>query len=111
MAGPVATAADADRLIAVHLPDAALIDIHLRAGERADELIARLHDRGVRVVVTSGDSSRLETRVKAAATLSKPFSETELIDALMPAAAVANARAARAARQPAPPSYPVVTTC
>jgi CheY-like chemotaxis protein len=95
VAGPVATAADADRLIAGHLPDAALVDIHLRAGERADELIARLHDRGVRVVVTSGDSSRLERRVEAAATLSKPFSEAELIAALMPApAALAASRAA-----------------
>jgi CheY-like chemotaxis protein len=85
VAGPVATAADADRLIAAGLPEAAVIDLHLRAGERADELIVRLNARGVRVVVTSGDSSRLETRVQAAATLSKPFSEEELIAALMPA--------------------------
>lgn len=107
VAGPVATAADADRVIAGALPDAALIDIHLRGGERADELIARLHDRGVRVVVTSGDSGRLETRgVKAAAILPKPFSEAELIAALMPAhAALAAGRAARHAAQrslPAP---------
>ena len=97
VAGPVATAADADRLIAAALPDAAVIDLHLRAGERADELIVRLNDRGVRVVVTSGDSSRLETRVKAAATLSKPFSEEELIAALMPAqVALMASRAAQA---------------
>ena len=104
VAGPVATIADADRLIAAHLPDAALIDIHLRAGERADELIARLHRRGVRVVVTSGDTSGLEKRVEAAATLSKPFSEAELIAALLPApAALAANRAARAAlRRPQP---------
>lgn len=100
VAGPVATAADADRLVAVELPDAALIDIHLRAGERADELIARLQSRGVRVVVTSGDSSGLETRADVAVTLSKPFSEAELIAALMPApAALAASRAAREAAQ------------
>ncbi len=107
VAGPVATTADADRLIAGQVPDAALIDIHLRAGERADELIARLHDRGVRVVVTSGESGRLETHVKAAATLSKPFSEAELIAALMPAAVMADPAAVRA---PALPSHPAVTT-
>jgi CheY-like chemotaxis protein len=100
VAGPVATAAEADRLIAGELPDAALIDIHLRGGERADELIARLHDRGVRVVVTSGDSSGLEKRAGTVATLSKPFSEAELIAAVMPArAALAASRAARRAAQ------------
>lgn len=100
VAGPVATIAAADRLIAAELPDAALIDIHLRAGERADELIARLQSRGIRVVVTSGDSSGLETRAEVAVTLSKPFSEAELIAALMPApAALAASRAARRAAQ------------
>jgi CheY-like chemotaxis protein len=82
VAGPVATAADADSLIAGSLPHAALVDVHLRAGERADQLISRLHDRGVRVVVTSGDSGALTE--KAAATLSKPFSEAELFAALLP---------------------------
>lgn len=102
VAGPVATAADADRLIAGHLPDAALVDIHLRAGERADDLIARLHARGVRVVVTSGDASRLEQRTAAAATLLKPFSEAELIAALLPPpAALAAARGASRRPQPA----------
>jgi CheY-like chemotaxis protein len=84
VAGPVATAADADRLIAGGLPDAALVDIHLQAGERADDLIGRLHGRGVRVVVTSGDSGELQEPEKAAATLSKPFSEAELFAALLP---------------------------
>ena len=104
VAGPVATAADAYRLIDGHLPDAALIDVHLRGGERADELIARLHEQGVRVVVTSGDSSHLETRVKAAAILSKPFSEADLIAAVMPArtALVAGRAAQAAAQQPLP---------
>lgn len=83
VAGPVATTADADQLIAGNLPHAALVDINLRAGERADDLIGRLHDRGVRVVVTSGDSEELQMPVKAAATLSKPFSEAQLLAALL----------------------------
>ena len=87
VAGPVATAADADRLIAGSLPDAALVDIHLRAGERADDLIGRLHDRGVRVVVTTGDSGHLQAPEKVAAILSKPFSEAELFAALLPVSA------------------------
>ena len=85
VAGPVATTADADRLIAGSLPHAALVDIHLRAGERADDLIGRLHSRGVRVVVTSGDTEELLMPDKAAATLSKPFSEAQLLAALRPA--------------------------
>lgn len=85
VAGPVATTADADRLIAGGLPHAALVDIHLRAGERADDLIGRLHSRGVRVVVTSGDSEELLMPAKVVATLSKPFSEAQLLAALRPA--------------------------
>lgn len=96
VAGPVATTADAYRLIDRRLPDVALIDVHLRAGERADDLIARLHDLGVRVVVTSGDSNRSAAHVKADITLSKPFSEEELIAAVMPAHVALMAR--RAAR-------------
>jgi DNA-binding response OmpR family regulator len=101
VAGPVATTADAYRLVQGRLPDVALIDLHLRAGERADDLIARLHDQGVRVVVTSGDVSRLGTRVKADAALSKPFSEDELIAAVMPAQI---ALVARRSTQSAAPS-------
>jgi len=84
VAGPVATTAEADRLIAQELPHAALVDIQLRYGERADALIARLSARGVRVIVTSGDAALLQGPAKAAATLSKPFSEAELFAALLP---------------------------
>ena len=105
VAGPVATAAAADRLLAAKRPDAALVDIHLRGGERADDLIVRLHEHGVRVVVTSGDSSGLENGPPADATLSKPFSEAELIAALMPAhATLAASRVARSAARRSPPA-------
>ena len=84
VAGPVATIAEADRLISKNLPDAALVDINLRGGERADGLIDRLHDRGVRVVVISGDTGPPLAPGKAVATLLKPFSEEELFAALLP---------------------------
>jgi CheY-like chemotaxis protein len=89
VAGPVASAADAERLIAAGLPDAAFVDVHLRAGERADDLIARLHDRGVHVIVTTGDTGELPVPAKAAAILSKPFNEAELFAALGPVSAAA----------------------
>jgi DNA-binding response OmpR family regulator len=108
VAGPVATAADADCLIAESVPDVALVDIHLRAGELADELIGRLHDRGVRVVMTTGDSGQLQAPEKAAAILAKPFSEAELFAALLPLPiAAANDRDSHRLE----PSHPDPTIC
>jgi DNA-binding response OmpR family regulator len=89
VAGPVATTADADSLIAENLPDVALVDINLRGGERADGLINRLHGQGVRVVVTSGGTVLLLAPGKVSATLAKPFSEAELFAALLPSTAPA----------------------
>ena len=80
--GPVATKAEADRLISESLPDAALVDVNLRGGERADCLIDRLHDQGVRVVVTSGSSDH-PLAPRKAITLSKPFSEAQFFAALI----------------------------
>lgn len=84
VAGPVATIAEADRLISENLPDAALVDINLRGGERADGLIDRLHDQGVRVVLISADTGPPLAPGKAAATLLKPFNEEQLFAALLP---------------------------
>jgi CheY-like chemotaxis protein len=81
--GPVVSTAEADRLISENLPDAALVDINLRGGERADGLIDRLHDQGVRVVVTSGYTDLPLAPRNAAATLSKPFSEAQFFAALL----------------------------
>jgi DNA-binding response OmpR family regulator len=39
VAGPIATAADAERLISEQRPDVALVDLSLRGGERAYNLI------------------------------------------------------------------------
>ena len=47
---PVATTADAVRLIAEQAPDVALVDLNLRGGGLAHDLIDRLHGQGIRVV-------------------------------------------------------------
>ena len=41
--GPVATCADAHRLLSESIPDVALVDINLRRGELSYDLIERLH--------------------------------------------------------------------
>src|SRR5271167_2989958 len=83
ISGPVATTTEAYHLIAERNFDAALVDINLRGGERADGLIDRLHSQGVRVVVISADTGPPLAPGKAAATLLKPFSEEQLFAALL----------------------------
>src|SRR5437899_10611169 len=51
VAGPAATIADAERLVAECIPDVAIVDIHLRDGELAYGLIGRLHEQCIPVVV------------------------------------------------------------
>jgi DNA-binding NtrC family response regulator len=80
--GPVATTADALRLICGRTVDAALVDIHLRDGEYAHGLIDRLHDQGIRVVVISGYSDVSVARGKVAATLRKPMEPDLLLQSL-----------------------------
>jgi len=84
VAGPVAIAADAERLISEHAPDAALVDFNLRGGEQACVLIDRLNNQGVRVIVTSGYADIPLAPGKAAAILQKPISEAKLLAALRP---------------------------
>jgi CheY-like chemotaxis protein len=80
--GPVATTADALRLICERTVDVALVDIHLRGGEQAYGLIDRLHDRGIRVVVISGYSDVSVPHGKVAATLRKPMEPGLLLQSL-----------------------------
>jgi CheY-like chemotaxis protein len=87
VSGPVATSADAHRLVAENTPDAALVDFNLRGGERADGLIDRLHDQGVYVIVTSGYSVLPVVPRHAAAILQKPISEAQLLGSLRPVVA------------------------
>jgi len=84
VAGPVATAAAAERLVSEQTPDVALVDFNLRGGERANVLIDRLHDRGVHVIVTSGYAELALAPGKAAAILQKPINEAQLLESLRP---------------------------
>ena len=52
--GPATTVAEAEGLRNKHPPDVALVDFHLREGERSDGLIARLHEQSVPVIMLSG---------------------------------------------------------
>jgi CheY-like chemotaxis protein len=80
VAGPAATTAEAENLLAQHLPDVALLDFHLRGGERSDGLIAQLRQRGVPVILLTGSfecpapSSLVGTTI-----LEKPVSEARLL--------------------------------
>src|SRR5712671_4710827 len=79
VAGPAATTAEAERV-----PDVALVDFNLRDNELADGLIDRLHEQGVRVVVTSGYAVFPMASAKVAAVLQKPIAEAQLVAALRP---------------------------
>jgi DNA-binding NtrC family response regulator len=79
--GPVATTTDAEHLISENVPDAAVVDINLRQGERSYGLIDRLIGQGVPVIVTSGYSDLPMVPAKAHI-LEKPISEEKLITIL-----------------------------
>jgi DNA-binding response OmpR family regulator len=82
--GPVATAAEADRAASEQAPAVALVDLNLRGGERAYDLIDRLYMRGVTVIVTSGYELLPRPPGKAVAVLQKPFGEAQLLALLRP---------------------------
>jgi CheY-like chemotaxis protein len=78
VSGPAATPAEAKRLLAELKPDVAIVDNNLK-GEMGYELIDRLNDRGVRVVVISGYAIPQVAQSKVAAVLQKPFSAKALL--------------------------------
>ena len=80
--GPVACTGDAERVISERRPDAAIVDINLRAGERAYGLIDQLLDKGVRVVVTSGYSNISNLPENVAGILQKPVEAAQLLNVL-----------------------------
>jgi DNA-binding response OmpR family regulator len=82
VAGPVATVAEAERLTSEHMPDVAIVDLNLRGGEAAYDLIDRLCEQGVRVIAMTGYSQIQLAPGKAAAILHKPFSDEQLLAAL-----------------------------
>jgi ActR/RegA family two-component response regulator len=67
------------RLISQSTPDAAIVDINLRGGELAYDLIDRLQERGIRTVVLTGYGNTALAEGKAAAILQKPVKEALLI--------------------------------
>jgi DNA-binding response OmpR family regulator len=93
VAGPAATIADAEVLLACHLPDVAIVDLHLRGGERSDSLIARLREQGVPIIMLSG-SFELASMPSMEGTIiiEKPVSEAQLIAHLSPLIAKKMAR-------------------
>jgi CheY-like chemotaxis protein len=80
--GPVATTADAMRLLSERTPDVAIVDINLRDGELSYELIDRLQDRGIRIVVLTGHADVSLQKGKAAVVLQKPARDEVLIASL-----------------------------
>ena len=82
LAEPVATTADAKRLIAERLPDVALVDFNLRDGELAYDLIDCLRDQGVSVIVITGYEVIPLAPGKADAILQKPVSQAQLVATL-----------------------------
>ena len=82
VAGPVATSAEAERLIAEQVPDVAIVDFNLRGGELAFGLIDRLNELSVRVVVISGYATLPVAPEKVVAVLQKPMVEEQLLAAL-----------------------------
>ena len=81
VAGPVATVADAELLLADRFPDLAVVDINLK-GEFSYDLIAKMHDQGIRVVVVSGYGALPNSTAEVATILQKPFQGGELLEAL-----------------------------
>lgn len=81
VAGPTATAAEAERLVTEQKPDVAVVDVNLK-GEMAYDLIDWLHERGVRVIVVTGYAVLPKSTDKAAAILQKPFTGAALLATL-----------------------------
>ena len=83
--GPAATAAEAEHLLSEHPPDVALVDCHLRGGERSYRLITRLREQGVPVIMLSGSLELPALPLPEDATfLEKPVSEAQLLACLIP---------------------------
>lgn len=78
LAGPAATVAEAERLLAMQTPDVAVVDIYLR-DEMVYKLIDRLHADGVPIVIASGYEVLASWKSKVVAILTKPFRADDLL--------------------------------
>src|SRR5258705_4367793 len=81
VAGPAATTAEADRLVAERTPD---VDINLRDGERANNLIDRLQEQRIPVIVVTGYAEVSLPPGKVEAILQKPVEKEALLAILRP---------------------------
>jgi CheY-like chemotaxis protein len=84
VAGPTATIADAERLIAERKPDVAIVDINLRDGEQANPLLDRLQEECIPVIVITGYTEVSLQPGKVEAILQKPVSEERFLAVLRP---------------------------
>jgi len=82
VAGPAASVSEAERLIAQSPPAVAFIDIQLRNGELAYGLIDALHERGIRIIVTSAFAVLSERVEKIASLLPNPYTATKVLATL-----------------------------
>ena len=67
------------------MPDAALVDFHLRGGEQSNSLVIGLREQGVRVIMLSG-SFETSPVASIVTLLEKPVSEAMLLAHLSPIA-------------------------
>jgi DNA-binding NtrC family response regulator len=84
VSGPAANEAEAERLFSEQTPDLALVDFHLRDGERATGLIDRLHERGVPVIVITGYAVLPAAPKNVVTILQKPVTTERLLAAWRP---------------------------
>ena len=82
--GPVATTADADRVVAERTPDVAIVDINLRHGETSSNLIDRLLEQRIPVIIVTGYAAVSLPARKVEAILEKPVSKQRLLENLRP---------------------------
>jgi DNA-binding NtrC family response regulator len=81
VSGPVATAKEAQALVAEHAPQLAIVDVNLK-GEMAYALMDWLQQRGIKVLVISGYADLPRPLRKFGAILHKPFTADALLTTL-----------------------------
>jgi DNA-binding response OmpR family regulator len=74
-----ATVVEAEAAIAAERPDVVLLDVHL-GGEQTLDLLARIRDDGIPVVLVTGSVDMHDYRDSADAVLGKPFVPQTLVE-------------------------------
>jgi DNA-binding response OmpR family regulator len=74
-----ATVADAEAAVVEERPDVVLLDVHL-GGEQSHDLLGRLRDAGIPVVLVTGSVDIADYRDMADAVLGKPFVPEVLVE-------------------------------